>query len=255
MSPNASHFHETDPEKSSLLDWGRRLKIINGVARGMQYLHEDSQLKIVHQDLKASNVLLDSDYNPKISDFGLARLFGGDQTQDVTNRVVGTYGYMAPEYAMRGHYSVKSDVFSFGVLILEIVTGRRNSGSYYSEQSGDLLSIIWEHWTMGTIMEMVDRSMGERAAGGEIVRCIHVGLLCVQENPVSRPAMSAVNVMLSGGTVSLKAPSRPAFYIRKEGGDGCTGPYSGSFVGTLPSSGRSAPMSPNEVSITELEPR
>jgi serine/threonine protein kinase len=79
-----------DAEKSSLLDWGRRLKIINGVARGMQYLHEDSQLKIVHRDLKASNVLLDSDYNPKISDFGLARLFGGDQTQDVTNRVVGT---------------------------------------------------------------------------------------------------------------------------------------------------------------------
>uniref|UniRef100_A0A0D3GS16 Uncharacterized protein n=1 Tax=Oryza barthii TaxID=65489 RepID=A0A0D3GS16_9ORYZ len=248
-----------DAEKSSLLDWGKRLKIINGVARGMQYLHEDSQLKIVHRDLKASNVLLDSDYNPKISDFGLARLFGGDQTQDVTNRVVGTYGYMAPEYAMRGHYSVKSDVFSFGVLVLEIVTGRRNSGSYYSEQSGDLLSIIWEHWTMGTIMEMVDRSMGERAAGGEIARCIHVGLLCVQENPASRPAMSAVNVMLSSGTVSLKAPSRPAFYIRKGGGDGDggggTGSYSGSFVGTLPSSGRSAPMSPNEVSITELEPR
>lgn len=90
MSSDASHFHETDAEKSSLLDWGRRLKIINGVARGMQYLHEDSQLKIVHRDLKASNVLLDSDYNPKISDFGLARLFGGDQTQDVTNRVVGT---------------------------------------------------------------------------------------------------------------------------------------------------------------------
>ncbi|KAL6656696.1 hypothetical protein ACP70R_004476 [Stipagrostis hirtigluma subsp. patula] len=94
-----------DPEKSKELDWGMRLKIINGIARRLQYLHEDSQLKIIHRDLKASNVLLDSDYTPKISDFGLARLFVGDQSREVTSRVVGTYGYMAPEYALRGHYS------------------------------------------------------------------------------------------------------------------------------------------------------
>ncbi|KAJ1291236.1 hypothetical protein BS78_02G301800 [Paspalum vaginatum] len=109
-----------DPEKSKELDWGKRLNIINGIARGLNYLHEDSQLKIIHRDLKASNILLDSDYTPKISDFGLARLFGGDQSQVAASSVVGTYGYMAPEYAMRGHYSVKSDVFSFGILMLEI---------------------------------------------------------------------------------------------------------------------------------------
>ncbi|KAL6656691.1 hypothetical protein ACP70R_004471 [Stipagrostis hirtigluma subsp. patula] len=130
-----------DPEKSKELDWGNRFKIINGIARGLQYLHEDSQLRIIHRDLKASNVLLDSAYTPKISDFGLARLFGGDHSREVTNRVVGTYGYMAPEYAMRGYYSLKSDVFSFGVLILEILTGR-SSGSFNINQSVDLLSLV-----------------------------------------------------------------------------------------------------------------
>ncbi|CAL4992023.1 unnamed protein product [Urochloa decumbens] len=145
-----------DSEKRKDLEWSKRFTIINGITRGLQYLHEDSQLKIVHRDLKASNVLLDADMNPKISDFGLARLFGQDQSQDTTKRVVGTYGYMAPEYALRGQYSIKSDIYSFGVLILEIVTGRRNSDSYNSDQSVDLPSLVWEHWTTKTIMDMID---------------------------------------------------------------------------------------------------
>ncbi|VAH45148.1 unnamed protein product [Triticum turgidum subsp. durum] len=240
-----------DPERSKHLDWGKRFKIINGIARGLQYVHEDSQLKIIHRDLKASNVLLDSDLNPKISDFGLARLFEGDQSKDVTNRVVGTFGYMAPEYVVRGHYSTKSDVFSFGILVLEIITGRRNCGSYNSEQSVDLLSLIWEHWTSGTILEIADPSLASRSSvpEEEILTYVHIGLMCVQESPADRPTMSRANAILNSDTVSLQAPSKPAFCIRA-----CTAgpePRHGASQGR----GRPAVVSPNEVSLTELVPR
>uniref|UniRef100_A0A0E0ECI5 Uncharacterized protein n=1 Tax=Oryza meridionalis TaxID=40149 RepID=A0A0E0ECI5_9ORYZ len=230
-----------DLEKRKELDWGKRFRIINGIARALQYLHEDSQLRIIHRDLKASNVLLDSDYNPKISDFGLARLFEGDQTREVTSRVVGTYGYMAPEYAMRGHYSVKSDVFSFGILMIEIVTGRRSSGSYSFDQSYDLLSRVWEHWTMGTILEMMDPSLTSHAPRDQMLKCIHIGLLCVQDNPADRPMMSTVNIMLSSNTVSLQSPSKPSFFIPKSGTD--SNIYSESYPQTSQPTHRSGMMS------------
>ncbi|BAF21810.1 cysteine-rich receptor-like protein kinase 6 isoform 1 precursor [Oryza sativa Japonica Group] len=246
-----------DTDKNRELDWGKRFKIINGIARGLQYLHEDSQLKIVHRDLKASNILLDFDYSPKISDFGLAKIFGGDQSEDVTNRIAGTYGYMAPEYAMRGNYSIKSDVFSFGVLVLEIITGRRNTGSYDSGQDVDLLNLVWEHWTRGNVVELIDPSMGDHPPIEQMLKCIHIGLLCVQKKPASRPTISSVNIMLSSNTVRLPSLSRPAFCIQEVSASDSSNPYSERYPRPRHSgySDNSTVVSSNDLSITELVPR
>jgi len=219
-----------EPDQKIRLDWRKRFNIIEGVARGLQYLHEDSQKKIVHRDMKASNVLLDTNMNPKIGDFGLARLFGQDQTRDVTNRIVGTFGYMSPEYVMRGQYSTKSDVFSFGVLAIEIVTGQRNSEHFFYEQSEDIISTVWRHWSEGTIAEVIDDSLRRNYSETEVVKCINIGLLCLQQNPVDRPTMSDIVVMLDGdATSSLPPAARPMFFF-----DGSSG-YSGNSASYLSS--------------------
>ncbi|KAH7675702.1 Non-specific serine/threonine protein kinase protein [Dioscorea alata] len=203
-----------DPTKRGQLDWTRRYKIIEGIGRGLLYLHEDSRLRIIHRDLKVSNILLDEDMTPKISDFGFAKLFGIDETQGNTSRIAGTYGYMAPEYAMHGLFSVKSDVYSFGVMVLEIVTGRKNGVFQESGSAPDLLSTVWRCWNEGKGLELRDPSLGDRIRAEEVLRCIHIGLLCIQEEPTERPTMASVVLMLRSYSLSLPRPSTPAFFMQ-----------------------------------------
>ncbi|KAL7143256.1 hypothetical protein ABFS83_08G180000 [Erythranthe nasuta] len=203
-----------DENQRMLLSWPKRFDIIMGIARGLMYLHHDSRLKIIHRDLKTSNILLDANLNPKIADFGLARAFGEDQSIARTKRVVGTYGYMAPEYAIDGKFSVKSDVFSLGVVLLEIVSGKKNRGFNNHDNCHTLLGHAWLLWK-DKFMELMDESLNETFVESELKRCVQVGLLCVQKFAEDRPVMASVLFMLGTDGAVLPEPKEPAFFYER----------------------------------------
>ncbi|XP_020554444.1 G-type lectin S-receptor-like serine/threonine-protein kinase At4g27290 isoform X8 [Sesamum indicum] len=204
-----------DQIRRTLLTWPKRFDIIVGIARGLLYLHRDSRLKIIHRDLKTSNILLDGNLNPKISDFGLARTFGENQATARTKRVVGTYGYMAPEYAMNGKFSVKSDIFSMGVVLLEIVTGKKNRGFDHCAHCHSLLEHAWLLWKENKTLELMDECLKDTFVESEVRRCVQVGLLCVQKYAEDRPVMPSVLFMLGTEGAVLPEPKEPGFLIER----------------------------------------
>ncbi|KAK2639356.1 hypothetical protein Ddye_027151 [Dipteronia dyeriana] len=214
--PNKSLDHFIfDQTRSKLLDWSKRFYIICGIARGLLYLHQDSRLRIIHRDLKTSNVLLDHEMIPKISDFGLARIFNGDQHEVNTNRVVGTYGYMAPEYAINGIFSIKSDIFSFGILLLELASGKKNRGFYHLDCNLSLIGYAWKLWKEGKLLELTDPFFRESYNELEAIRCIHISLLCLEHQPEDWPSMSTVVLML-GSDNTLPDPKQPGFLMDRK---------------------------------------
>ncbi|XP_031280021.1 G-type lectin S-receptor-like serine/threonine-protein kinase At4g03230 isoform X2 [Pistacia vera] len=230
-----------DPTKSKNLDWGICLLIIERIAQGLLYLHQYSRLRIIHRDLKASNILLDKDMNPKISDFGLASIFGGNELQANTNRIVGTYGYMSPEYAIEGIFSIKSDVFSFGVLLLEIISGKKNTG-FYQTGSLNLLGYAWDMWTSNRGLDLIDPVLEDASSEHLLLRYVNIGLLCVQEDAEDRPSMSDVVSMLQNETVPLPCSNQPAFsHLSK--------------ANSRSPPGRPENYSVNDVTVTSLEAR
>ncbi|CAA2969614.1 G-type lectin S-receptor-like serine threonine-kinase At4g27290 isoform X1 [Olea europaea subsp. europaea] len=231
-----------DPMQSTELDWPKRFHIIIGIARGLMYLHQDSCLRVIHRDLKASNILLDSDMSPKISDFGMARSFEGNDTGANTSRVVGTYGYMSPEYVIDGLFSVKSDVFSFGVMVLEIVTGKRNRGFSHRDHHHNLLGHAWMLYKEGRSLELVDACLSISGYWSDVLRSIHVGLLCVQQCPQDRPSMSSV-VLMFGNEGALPQAKQPGFFAGRD------------LVTAKNSTSTNAACSINQVTITLLEAR
>ncbi|KAK7291846.1 hypothetical protein RIF29_07316 [Crotalaria pallida] len=197
------------------LNWSTRYQIILGVARGLQYLHEDSHLRIVHRDIKASNILLDEKFQPRIGDFGLARFFPEDQAY-LSTQFAGTLGYTAPEYAIRGELSEKADVYSFGVLVLEIISCRKNTDLTLPSEMQYLPEYAWKLYGKSMLLDLIDPKLKEHGfVEKDVMQALHVALLCLQPHAEMRPAMSEAVALLTFKMEMITTPMRPAFLDRR----------------------------------------
>ncbi|XP_019052351.1 PREDICTED: cysteine-rich receptor-like protein kinase 1 [Nelumbo nucifera] len=197
-----------DKYKVQILTWEQRFNIIVGIAEGIAYLHGGSETRIIHRDIKSSNVLLDEDLTAKIADFGLARCFTADKTH-LSTGIAGTLGYMAPEYLVRGQLTEKADVYSFGVLVLEIVCGRKNS--VFTQDTGSVLQTVWNNFKSNTLPESVDKCLKDEFSVKEASNALQIGLLCTQTSVSLRPSMSDVVQMLTNEDFPIPLPVQPPF--------------------------------------------
>ncbi|KAL7243437.1 hypothetical protein ACSBR1_015766 [Camellia fascicularis] len=196
-------------EVRSRLNWPTRVQICLGIAKGLTFLHEESKLKIVHRDIKPTNILLDKDFNAKISDFGFAKLYEEEVTHVVT-KIAGTTGYMAPEYAMRGHLTNKADVYSFGVVTLEIVSGKNSTSYRPNDENVYLLDLAYVLRQKGNLIELVDPSLGSDYSSEQANTILELAMLCTNLSPSLRPPMSEVVKTLEGKSKIVGAsPSAP----------------------------------------------
>ncbi|RZC46480.1 hypothetical protein C5167_039427 [Papaver somniferum] len=233
--------------KTIKLDWANRSEICLGTARGLSYLHEELEPYIVHRDIKASNILLDKDFVPKIGDFGLAKLFPENITH-ISTRVAGTTGYLAPEYAMGGQLTKMADIYSYGVLVIEIVSGRSSSKQNWGEMQKFLLEWTWQLYEVGKLVELVDPELNEYPED-EVVRYIKVALFCTQAAATRRPTMTQVITMLTKNKrLNEKELTAPGFFSEGSG-------YSGSLNKKSTSNSISQTISSFPPSITQVTPR
>ncbi|XP_031488226.1 putative serine/threonine-protein kinase [Nymphaea colorata] len=237
--------------KKIALGWSKRAAICIGTARGLAFLHEELEPHIVHRDIKASNILLDKDHLPKIGDFGLAKLFP-DNVSHISTRVAGTIGYLAPEYALLGQLTKKADVYSFGVLLLEIISGRNVSKPDWAEADLSLLELAWKLQQENRVLEIVDEEL-EEYPEAEVLRFIKVALFCTQATASNRPSMTQVVEMLSKRKHLNEDLLTEPGILRKP--DHLFGAKGGSSLSTLVSQDNASMQMGSAISMSQLYPR